>query len=204
MRGPLRTLPLLAVPLLLGGCLLPEQAGKPPDEVSFHFLSVFNVLLWLVRVAMVAVFARVVQVLLRDRPIPWPLVVTAALALLGAAYLTIYGAVTLAGYRIRCGEDELTVHVPLRVWRTVPWNEVHGLQVEGLHRTYGHGHAGSVLLPDGYTEWQELDLYLEGGSHHLDLGRFSPEQRGNLVENIEQRAALREWDLDQLLEDLTR
>lgn len=54
MRSGWRWVAIGGVPLLLVGCLMSEQAGRVPEEVTFHYVSVFNVFLWLIRVAMAA------------------------------------------------------------------------------------------------------------------------------------------------------
>ncbi len=190
-----RWLPLL-LPLLLGGCLMSEQDGVYPEDVTFHFLSLFNVVILLVRVAVVAACAWFAVKLVRLGPVKQlPMLLAVGGIGLWFAWLLLGGAASAVSYRISVEQDGLHVSRPLRKDADVPWERIWMVYVEGINWTAQTGTTSRSLLPEGYDELHEMTIYTYDGDHVIDLERLSPEQRSNLFDAISGQAQLRDIEL---------
>lgn len=183
--------------LLFGatGCMISEQDGRLPQELTFHFDTGFNYFIVLVRVGVIAGIARWILSAWRNNGraqiVAW--------ALYGLAGVSLVSTMmTLLWYRVEVRDGGLYVRVPPRFSTETPWESIEGFQVEG--QTWANALAAEpetpvVLRSRGPTyelpEWHRMEIVLASGETlEVNLKKLSVEQRQNLWKGIAFHARL--------------
>lgn len=173
-----------------------EQDGVYPKDVTFHFVSFFNIVILLVRVVVVAACAWFVVKLVRLGPVKQlPMLLVVGGIGLWFVWLLLGGTASLLTYHIAVEQEGLRVSRPLRKGVDLPWDRIWMVYVEGINWTAESGTTSRSLLPEGYDELHEMTIYAIGDEYVIDLERLSPEQRSNLFDAISGQAQLRDIEL---------
>ncbi len=133
---------LLCLPLLLAaGCMISEQIGQTPQNLTFYFDTNFNRTLVFGRVAglgvivfwLFAKFKRHTAIL-----VSVPIMVF-------AGWTVEQDYPSLAGYRIEVREDALYLNIPPEPEIEIPWESIQEMEIEGVDwATAGRGPTPTV------------------------------------------------------------
>lgn len=188
---------LLAMTLLLSGCMISSQIGErthvnspPPEEITFHFDTSFNKMLLFGRsglLLLIPVWVFACRGRGGDKILPTVLAVAAAV---GAAWWFKTGWDKTHSYRIEVRKPFLSLQIPSEPDRTIPWETIEAIDVRGM--------ASDVSFYDGpgqalkwSPEWEDLTIETTGGeSFDVDLRPLSYEQRGTFWRAIKRKANL--------------
>ena len=175
---------LLIMVLGLTGCLISTQLGERtgfdspyPDEMEFHFDTLFNKFILFGRSATLVLFAY--WVLLGRRradfnSIFWAIAVA---ALVGCGWLLYSDLPTVFNYRIEIRKSQLLLTIPWQPKQVIPWGDI-----ESIHAGEKEWKVQYGLVEKGFTwdtAWEGMTLTLrDGETHEIDLRPLSVEQRG--------------------------
>lgn len=196
-------LPLLFL-LVLGvnGCLISTQVGErthvnspPPDEITFHFDTLYNKSMLFGRsAALLLVSLWVVSSGGKGGGRTTGLIIAGAI-LAGSGWLLKTGWSTVYDYRIEVRNELLQLSIPSQPEQEILWQEIESIE--------GEGKAKDISFPGGEasplkwaTEWESLTITLDDGrTRDVDLRPLSVEQRGTLWRAIARKASLsvNEW-----------
>ena len=184
--------------LVLPGCLISTQEGErthvnspPPEEIAFHFDTGYNKLIVFARSAFLLSLAIWFLGMFRKggggNIVP---VVLAVLALGGSGWLLVQGWSKTQNYRIEVKTDLLHMSLPGEPERKIAWDEVTGLEVEGMARDVRFG-SGKGQALKWAPQWESMVVTLAGDRElEVDLRPLSVEQRGTFWRAIVSKASL--------------
>ncbi len=196
MRAARLLLPCLAV-LLAAGCMISEQIGQMPEDLTFYFDTDFNRAIVFGRVAGLGVivfwfFAKFKKhtAILVGVPI-----------MVFAGWTLEQDYPSLAGYRIEVRKDALYLNVPPEPEVEIPWESILEMEIEGADwATVGSGPTPTVgpygrVQQTEYAwsqlpEWESMKLITEDDSFLVMLEELSVEQRQTLWRAVAKRARL--------------
>ena len=189
----------LVVPcfLFLTACMVSEQIGEEPQNLSFHFDTSFNQILLFGRSGALAAFAFWVYSAWGKRTGPTII----AIAVLGASgWLFARDYPSMKDYRVDVLEQGLQLNIPPDPEAFVPWDSIERLELAGYEWMHVPmpGGAGTPFAPpraqyawEELPEWETMDIQVAGeGTYTLNLKPLSIEQRQILSRAIVKRANL--------------
>lgn len=191
----IRLTPLLATLLVWGGCMISEQTGQIPAELTFHFDTGFNRAMVFGRVAGLAIIVFWLFAKFKRHTA----IMVGVPILVFAGWTLERDYPSLAGYRIEVRDDALYLNIPPQNERRIPWEKIQEMELEGVDwATAGRG-TMTTVGPDGrrYTsepawaklpEWETMKLITENDSLLVRLDKLSVEQRQTLWRAIAKRA----------------
>jgi hypothetical protein len=177
--------------------MISEQEGErthvdspDPETITYHYDSVFNKALLFGRPALLLLVGYWAFATRNRNGGNGVVLALGTVALALAVWLLITGWSMVYQYRIEVGRNELHLLLPAKGENRIPWEEIEGLDVEGM--------ASDVTLFTGKgealrwaTQWKEMTLSLRGGRKiDVNLRPLSVEQRGSLWRAIVRKAGL--------------
>lgn len=194
---------LLFFVLGLPACVISEQVGERthvnsphPDEITFHFDSPFNKAMLFGRSAALLLVSWWGFSTRGKGPGRTVLLVLAAAALAGSAWLLMVGWSTVFDYRIELRNGGLHMNIPSGPKANIAWEEFESIEGEGIawDVTFGDGRGQALKYA---PEWEDMTITLaDGRQFDVDLRPLSVEQRGTLWRAIARKAQLHhggEW-----------
>ena len=185
---------LLVMVLGLAGCLISTQVGERghvnapyPDEMEFHFDTLFNKFILLGRSAALVLLSYWVLSARRKgeaNVIIWALAIA---PLIACGWLLYADGPTVFGYRIEIGKSELHLTIPRQPEQVIPWGEIALIQAGEKAWKVNYGVVEKGFTWD--TAWEGVTLTLrDGGTHEIDLRPLSVEHRGIVWKMIGRKA----------------
>lgn len=188
--------------LVCVGCLISEQTGtnapagtgtfwgreRPVGDVTFHFRTIYNYLLVVLRLVVAVGLIWFTGRHMRKGGRDFRILVPAGVLAIGAVVICVQAVFAVFGYRIALNDEVLELNIPFELSLQVPWDEIQGAHI----LTTNWSREGDLRSTHLYTEWEELELVTTSDRHHIDLGRLSWEQRSNLCQAIIGRADLQD------------
>jgi hypothetical protein len=158
--------------MLHAGCMLSDQVGQMPQDLTFHFDTKRHTAI-LVGVP-ILVFAG--WTVARDYP-------------------------SLSGYRIEVRRDSLYLRIPPEPEREIPWESIQEMEIQGESWATVEGGRTTTVNPDGsfqetkypwseLPQWKSMKIVTEKDSFLVQLDRLSVEQRQTLWRSIAKRGQL--------------
>ena len=192
-----RLLLLCLVITLHAGCMLSDQVGQMPQDVTFHFDTDFNRALVFGRAA--GLTAIVFWLFAKFKRHSAILVGVPILVFAGWTVARDYPS--LSGYRIEVRKDALYLRIPPEPERGIPWESIQEMEIEGESWATVEGGRTTTVNPDGsfqetkyawseLPQWKSMKVITEKDSFIVQLDRLSVEQRQTLWQSIAKRGQL--------------
>lgn len=191
-------LSLLCLPIVLGaGCMISEQIGEMPRDLTFYFDTTFNRALVFGRagalgVVVLWVFAKFKR----------PTALMVGLPILAfAGWTVVQDYPSLKGYRVEVRKDALYLNIPPEPEREFPWESILEMEIEGVNWAGAGRGPHQTVGPDGKVrqtkyawselpQWETMKIVTEDDSYLVRLDRLSVEQRQTLWRSIAKRGHL--------------
>jgi hypothetical protein len=183
--------------LLHAGCMLSDQVGQMPQDLTFHFDTDFNRAIVFGRAA--GLMAIVFWLFAKFKSHTAILVGVPILVFAGWTVARDYPS--LSGYRIEVRRDSLYLSIPPEPAREIPWESIQEIEIEGESWATVEGGRTTTVNPDGtfqetkyawseLPQWKTMKLITEKDSFLVQLDRLSVEQRQTLLSSIAKRGRL--------------
>ena len=192
-----RLLPLCLACLLCAGCMLSDQIGQAPQDLTFHFDTDFNRIMVFGRAAGLAsivlwLFAKFKKETAMLAGIP---------ILVFAGWTVAHDYPSLSAYRIEVAGDALYLSIPPQPPVEIPWESIQQMAVEGESWATVDSGRTTTVNPNGKVEetnflwaelpqWKSMTITTDKGTYDVQLDRLSVEQRQTLWKAIAKRGRL--------------
>jgi hypothetical protein len=193
---PTSRLLLLGLAVMLhAGCMLSEQVGQMPQDLTFHFDTPFNRAIVFGRAAGLAAIVLWVFAKFKRQTA----IMVGAPMLLFAGWTVARDYPSLSGYRIEVQPDALHLTVPPDPEREIPWESIQRMEIEGV--SWATAAPTTTVNPDGtfqqteypwseLPQWKSMKVFTENDAIVVELDRLSVEQRQTLWRAIAKRGQL--------------
>lgn len=182
---------------LSAGCMLSDQVGQVPQDLTFHFDTDFNRAIVFGRAAgLTAIVFWLFAKFKRHTAI-----MVGVPILVFAGWTVARDYPLLSGYRIEVRNDALYLSIPPDPETEIPWESIQEMEIEGESWATVGGGRTTTVNPDGtfhetkyawseLPKWKSMKVITEKGSFLVRLDRLSVEQRQTLWQSIAKRGQL--------------
>ena len=179
---------------LLSGCMISEQIGRFPQDITIHFDTDFNRILLFGRSLALAGFAYWLYGALRKNTGA----MVASVIVFGIAVgLFVKDYLALSKYRVEVQGEGLLLNIPPNPEAFIAWDTIESLELAGyewatvptpevMDRFMPNSNDVFSSLPD----WESMDITADGVPYHINLKKLSIEQREILSRAIVNRGRL--------------
>ncbi len=179
---------------LLSGCMISEQIGQLPKDITIHFDTEFNRILLFGRSAALAGFAFWIYNAMRKQTAA---IVVGVIVLGIAGWLFVKDYPALSKYRVEVRGDGLVLNIPPDSEAVIAWDSIESLELAGYEwATPPMPEVADRFMPQSETafsslpDWETMDITADGVRYHVNLKKLSIEQRSILSRAIVRRGRL--------------